>query len=556
MHVRRRLALLGAAGVGAAALAGPALAARPSGLPNTIASAHFLVHFQSDATTTYPITQTQAADIAATAEKAYAAELADGYPAPPSDGALGGDSRIDIYVVDLSAQKVLGETVPDTGGSPTTASILLDGTSAADAFTLHTIAHELFHVFQLGIWSSPNASDDWLYEGSAEWMGYRVDSYGGSFELGPDDMSLDCSDPNGLSECNLTDAYENNGYSRWPFFEYLGEVFGYSFAKDIFAQGAAGAPSATAALADAIAAKGTTLATVYNNWSTLQMSSGYTVAALQGKKPTAYATVQTGVKSGALATQTVAVNHLATRYIEFDRGDGDSTSACFAATLTLTVTIPSGTLSQPEFYWNGTGSTPVPLAISGSTATASIPWDTCTWGSNQGYLSLPNASQNVDAALFTVASTLSVDTTKPASPGSAPAQATLWGTVIPVTSAPVVPQITVFGPEVLTVNTGDTQLRLIVQSDAQGSLKASLGDITLGTGALRPGENDLRFTLPASLRQSVRRSAALANVLTLTPVSTDGTATGTAVTRQVAFATTTNAPVVKAKTKAKRHKTR
>src|ERR1700690_2906730 len=123
MGLLRRLALLCAAAVGTAALAGPALASRPSGLPNTIASTHFLVHFQSDATTTYPITQTQAADIAATEEKAYSAELADGYPPPSTAGVPCGDSRIDIYDVALSAQQVLGETVPDTGGSPTTASI-------------------------------------------------------------------------------------------------------------------------------------------------------------------------------------------------------------------------------------------------------------------------------------------------------------------------------------------------------------------------------------------------------------------------------------------------
>ena len=57
------------------------------------------------------------------------------------------------------------------------------------------------------------------------------------------------------------------------------------------------------------------------------------------------------------------------------------------------MTIPAGTHSQPTFYWTGPGGiAPMPLAINGSTATATIPWDTCTWIGASGLLSLPNAS--------------------------------------------------------------------------------------------------------------------------------------------------------------------
>ena len=118
-------------------------------------------------------------------------------------------------------------------------------------------------------------------------MGYRVDGYGGDLELGPDDMTLDCRDPNGTNMCSLQDDYENNGYSRWPFFEYLAEKYGPSFIKDIFAQGQAGAASATAALSAALVAKGTTLADTYNAWTTAQLTGGYTVTTLQTAKPRA-----------------------------------------------------------------------------------------------------------------------------------------------------------------------------------------------------------------------------------------------------------------------------
>ena len=198
--------------------------------------------------TTWAITQTQAGDIAAYAERAYAAELADGYAAPLSDGGLGGDGRIDIYVTDLtplSDPPPYGVTIPDNNFavSPDSGYIEFDGTSMnADwGFAPHAVAHELFHLVQFGIWLSSQVSDYWLYEGSADWMGYRVDGYARRpTSSGPDDMTLDCRDPNGTNMCSLQDDYQNNGYSRWPFFEYLSEKYGASFIKDIFTQGQAG----------------------------------------------------------------------------------------------------------------------------------------------------------------------------------------------------------------------------------------------------------------------------------------------------------------------------
>src|SRR5438067_5863998 len=98
MRSLRRFGLLAGVAVGSCVLAGPAFGARPTAiqLPFTLGTTHFLVHYSSDpvANGVYIITQTMAGDVAALAERAYAAELADGYPAPPSDGVLGGDGRI------------------------------------------------------------------------------------------------------------------------------------------------------------------------------------------------------------------------------------------------------------------------------------------------------------------------------------------------------------------------------------------------------------------------------------------------------------------------------
>ena len=551
MRSFRRFGLLCAIAAGSAVLAGPAFGARPGALlvPFTIQTPHFVVHYQSDLVNKAPfaITQTMGGDVAALAERAYAAETADGFPAPPSDGVLGGDGRIDIYVDD-PVGSALALTVPDDlAASPTTAYIELDG-SQDIAMQQHTIAHELFHVIQLGIWQPlpfpAHLPDYWLLEGSAEWMGFRVDHYDPSLgiDLGPSDMALDCRDPLAGNMCDLTDDYQNNGYSRWPFFEYLAEKYGVTFIRDIFTQAAAGAPAATSmsAIAAALAAKGTTLEDTYNAWITTDMTAGYSVDALKAGKPVAYATVKTGIASGALTVPTVDVNHLSTRYVKFTRGDNDSSHLCYLATLNLSVAMPAGTYAKPVFYWDAKGSLPTPLAVSGNTASAAIPWDTCTYSSNGGYLALSNASSTVtsivDAADFIVTASLSVDTTKLTTPTPAPDPVSLNTPVVPVGAADVAPTLELFGPEILKLSATQTQLRLIVSSNGPGSVRGRLGSVDLGKVAIRGGANDVRFALPKNVLKALRRSASVSNLLTLTPLSSDGSASGAPLVRKISVA--------------------
>jgi hypothetical protein len=541
MPLFRRIGLLCVVCVGAAVLAGPVFAARPTvdpttgALPNSVATAHFIVHFQSSQAPG-ALTYTDAGWVASMAETAYGAELADGYAAPLSDGGLGGDSRIDIYVDDLSTTGALGLSIPDTANPQTSGYIMLDGTKPEQALTPHTISHELFHLIQFGIWAAGGWADGWLYEGSAEWMGYRATGYdiSGGLELGPADISLDCSDPNGLAGCNLADPYANGGYSRWGFFEYLSERFGASFVASVFSQ-SAGPGLGITGLANALAAKGATLADTYDAWSTVDMSGGYTAKALQGYRPAPLGEVSTGAKAGSVLSADVPVNHLATEYIAFTKGDGDDSNPCFAATLTLTVTIPAGTSSKPAFFWDAKGSTPVQLTVDGgSTASASIPWDTCNWAGARGYLSLPNASQTVDAAKFAVSASLAIDTSKPVTSTPPPDLAPLPN-VVDVPSTAVAPTIDVFGPEVLKLSATTTQVRLIVEASGEGTLRAQLGSLVLGTQKLRSGNNDVRFTLPKGVLAALRRSAAVSNVLTLTPLATSGTVAGLSVTRKVSI---------------------
>lgn len=569
MPLLRRFALLAVVTAGFAVFSSSALAAFPrdGSLPFTLDSTNFRVHYHSDKDPLAPksaITQTQAGDIAALAERALAAEVADGYPRPLSDGVLGGDGRIDIYVEDYTlAPGVLGSADWDTDALTSSGFIELAGNVPEDAFTQHTIAHELFHLVQFSLWlprhlwNAPfSLSDAWLLESTSEWMGFRVDGYPAvdASGLGPSDMALDCRDPLGgtSNKCDLTDDYLGNGYSRWPFFEYLDEKYGPSFVKDIFTQGFANdATNMTAigAVAAALTTKGTTLADAYNAWTRAEVSSSYSIASLQAVKPKAYgAPIYTGVISGPVTSQKVTANHLSTRFLEFIRGratGGSTASACWKATLSITVTFPAATLSQPVFYWDGPGPLTVPLSVNGTSATASIPWDTCTWASGEGFLALPNASQNVDAADFTVTARIDVDSTMPVTsilPVTPPPPVTVTSPVIAVSSVDVAPTIEVFGPQLLTLSTTSTEIRLIVNASGEGLASAALGSFALGTVTLRAGNNDIRFTVPKGTLAGLRRSAAASNVLTLTPTAVNGTATGTPITRTIAV---TPAPAVK-----------
>ena len=524
--------------------AGTPIPVRPA-LPQSVTSAHFVVHYTADTTDPAYATQTQAGDLAALAEQALTVETGWGYNPPPDDG----DGHTDIYVLDFSPWPgVGGYAIPDGAVVPQSGSIDLAVSQLGAAWEQHLIAHELFHLIQFG-YDLPVGTDHWVLEGEAEWAGYKVAGYGAvAGSTGPPDLSLDCYDPVANSMRCAADGYENGGYSRWNFYEYLAERFGNSFAKDILVQ-AKSTGSAYSGLSAALAAQGTTFGDVFQDYFVRWMTGGWTAAALDAELPHVAGTVVTGTDTADLGTTTYSVDHLAARYVKFTRGDGAGDHPCFAATLTITVGIPAGVASKPSFFWNRPGSSAVALSVSGSTATATVPWDTCHWAANAGYLDLPNPTTSIDAALFTVSAHVTVDANTPASATTAPAAQTIYGNTVPVDSAQVPPAIALLAPQLLRVSAASPTIHFVVQSTGDGSLQATLGGVALGTATVRAGNNAVQFTLPKTLLTTLRRSAAAGSVLTLTPVSPSGTVTGTPVTRDVALQ-----PAAKPKTKIKAKK--
>lgn len=530
MVTRRRLTVLALCGGLAAALAGPAGARpNPAAYPETVTTPRFAVHFTGELIqppNPDRITFQMAGELAANAERAYATMVTEwGYPAPLNDG----DGRIDIWVQD-STTEALGLAVPDAAGNTATGWITLDPSAATSQAVM---AHELLHLIQFGQWIP---ADGWLLEGSAEWAGFTVSNFspsGGAAlpdTVGAPDMSLDCD-----SDACGNDLYEIGGYSRWTFFQYLSERYGTSLFKDVLARGATLADplqTGTTLLDGTLATKGTSLSSAYDEYILRHIVGDYQPAALKGTPPVTYSTTPTGMVSGSLPVQRVAVNHLATRFLKFTRG-GSSEGPCYTASLSLTVSLPAGLGAKPVFYSKTLGSSPIGLSVNGNTASATVPWDTCTAGS-PGYLSLPNASLTTDAQMFTISGSLVVDTSTVAT-AIGPPLTTYAGPAAVTSTTGIAPAIRLYGAQLLRVSAADRLVRLIVFASGDGKLQASFGGKVLGTYTLRAGNNDIRFRLPADAVKSLRSvsaTRAAQSLLTLTSLSTAGTK-GASLTRKV-----------------------
>lgn len=523
---RRRLLTLVLFGLLAAALAGPADAARPGGYSELLRTARFEIHYVGGATPE-GITHQQAGDLAVLFENAYATMVTGwGFPAPRNDG----DGRIDVWVQDLSLLGALGFAEQDAPGNTSTGWISMDVTAIGSQAV---VAHELMHLIQYATWKP---ADSWLLEGTAEWAGFTASGFkpfGGSIlaTVGAPDMSLDCFS---LACGPAGDAYEVGGYSRWTFFQYLTERFGTGIVRDAFLQGAlSGSPTQTGIdlLSAALVAKGTTLGNAYIDSSLAQIAGNYQVTGIKGQAPVTYATVPTGTQSLALPALNVAVNHLATRYVKFVRGGGNSV-LCYPATLNLTVAMPA-VGSRPSFYWKALGTAPVQLSVNGNTASLAVPWDTCT-GSQDGYLALPNPSLTADGQAFVVSGSLAVDTSTVAT-AIGPPLTTYAGPAAVTSTTEIAPAIRLYGAQLLRVSAADRLVRLIVFASGDGKLQASFGNKILGNYTLRAGNNDIRFRLPADAIKSLRSISATRvpqSVLTLTSLSTTGTK-GASLTRKV-----------------------
>jgi hypothetical protein len=507
----------------------------------TLSNDNFTVHYNGgDASTNCDnfITEEKTGDILGMLDRARTFYASMGWAVPAS----GVEVSIDGFPAD-------GACVPYGNGLPfgvATPLIRWNGfveggnihLDAHTGLTYHIIAHELFHLVEDGM--APGA-DQWLQEGTAEWAAVRASKAAGGDEMNPD-RTLDCVG----SRCGDAE-FDKNGYPGWMLFEYLAERYGGAKVKAVWtrAQANPGQPGTTV-LDNELQALGTSLAPFFNDYTTARMTGNFTLPALKDTRPEVFASIPVGTTSGALPDTPVALNHLAVRYVTFLHGS-DPTLPCFAATLTINVAIPAGVVSSPTYYANTKTAAPQPLTVAGSTASITVPWNTCA-GSPSAYLSLPNDSLGMDGREFTVSGNVSVDPNTPAATSEPPPGAHVIGTPVAAPTTDPAPTLNVYAPEVLRVSSKTRLLRFVVFSSGDGRLGAVLGSTGLGSAALRGGNNDVRFVLPTQLFKSMRTKSS-SNVLQLTSESPSGTK-GATFTRRVVVQTP---PKPKKKTTKKKH---
>ena len=335
------------------------------------------------------------------------------------------------------------------------------------------------------------------------------------------------------SECGDSE-FDRNGYPGWMLFEYLAETDACTReakVKSVLDTAAATRRlmSGTAGPLERRLATGPTLGKFFEDYTTARLTGNFSFDALAGVLPKTQGTIVVGSSNGALSPVTLAVNHLAVRYVDLAHGLDTDTGPCFAAWLDLKVTLPAGVATTPYYSANVKDSAPQAFTVSGNTATLNdISWNTCG-ASPHAYVSLPNRSNDVapsvalDGREFSRLGHRHGGQENAGLGTEAPAGVKVTGPVIQTPTSDPAPGLTLHAPGLMRVSAKTRLLRFIVFSSGDGTLKATLGSTWLGSAGLHAGNNDVRYILPTRLLKSLRKTNTPANVLTLTSYSSGGT---------------------------------
>jgi hypothetical protein len=523
----RRVLVLAAVLLGLSAA--PAYAFPPGALNESLSTEHFVVHFTGDLTFQegeHVIIRQWAGEFAANAEWAYDTYVNQwGYPPHVPDA----DGKIDVYVYKFERyfnepkhSDLAAGSIPESGAAQTAGRIEVNKAFVRDP---QVAAHQVFNQLQMAMYAP---APDWLAQSTAEWAAFRLREYPSPFGFHAPDNSLDCNTATGLPwltvwlqrPCGL-EGYESSGYTRWTFFQYLQERFGVDVVRDVWSRmQAVGSPTyGVDAIRDVLAGKSASLTDVFGDYSVAMLTGNFATSLLAGQAPGVYASGQTGYDNGSMSTLRVAVNRLAARYVSIAPPVADE-KPCYAATLSLTVTLPAGVTSRPHVYTTGTRIL-TPLSISGTAATASIPWDTCSSGA-PALVSLPNTSQTLDGRMFVVNASVTVDKTKVVSPTMPPPGATLTGPVIAAPTEDPAPDLAFYSRSVMKVSADSRVLRLVFFSSGTGKVRVVFSGQEIALVNVRAGANSVSVRLPKPAKRFSASSRAVLELTTLSPAGAPG----------------------------------
>jgi hypothetical protein len=474
----------------------------PANLTQMAASDHFVVHYTSESGDHNAVSPAYALRLEQYAEAAYAKEVGDWGLEPPLDD---GDGKTDVYVFTDEYTGNSAQTHPDWPPPPHSVATSAWISIPANAPVSYLAPHEFFHVLQF----ARHSFWDWLTEPTAVWAHYNATGAGGGYPglyqhpWNP----LDCltyTDPLGCEG-------DPRGYGRWIFFEYLTERFGGpSFMHEIADQMATlGAdtwhPDPTQAVDRALADHDTNIESAFEGYVRSTIAADWSLPGIQHALPS------TDLKGTTreVSSQTVAVDHLAARYLEFIVW---TDAPCEPTTLHLEVGVPQGLGVRPVMrHLVEDAPTVVMQPGADGVARAEIPWRRCGQGS-LAVLGLPNGAADGGERQFTVRTWETVDSSPdplpPADPRSQPPTegsptlpppATQLDEPGPPPVAPP-PRVRLVVPRHVSVSRRTRAFTVRVRSSGPGSVRLALTRAGLTrTFVVRHGWNRLLLRLPRSL---------------------------------------------------------
>lgn len=392
----------------AAVTPSPAQAARnlngvPVSLTETATSQNFAVHYTTAAGDPNAIAPEAAQGLLANAERALADSRSRlGLPPPADDG----DGRSDIYVYNANRRGERGTWRADSPADQTSGWIGIP----PDATDIVTVTHQVVHLQQLAIYRPAGSV---LAEGSAAWAPLHL--YAGEVGRLPDHARFFPDDP---LDCESASRCARPGHGAWLFFQHLAERHGSQIVRALYDRSRAlgsvdHRPHFREALEGALAARQTTIAQTFADFTAANLVGGYELTGLARRRYGAtepLADLATGTRTRRFRARVVKLDHLSAAFVRLRSGSDVRRSGprrCHRATLRLSLKGPADL--ETSLHWaqfRPRRGTARPLTLVRGRATAEVPWSTC--GGREVGVALHNPSSTADARRFVMRVALKV----------------------------------------------------------------------------------------------------------------------------------------------------